>query len=142
MRRLLLGTILAFAAQPAAADLGGCASVETPESVGRPHVRIPAGLVPHTGPFEIADLVRGERRRLVVTCVELLPSASPHGEALPQRWAVRLEAPFTQIVRGAHGSCSAPHQMVVVDDETHEITGRRGLDKRCRMQPYAWRISR
>jgi hypothetical protein len=142
MRRLLLGTILALAAQPAAADLGGCASVETPASVGRPHVRMPAGVVPHLGPFEVADLVRGERRKLVITCVELLPSTRPHGETLPQRWVVHLEAPFTPIVRGAHGSCSASHQMVVVHDESREIAWRRGLDEKCRMQPYAWSISR
>jgi hypothetical protein len=140
VRRLLLGTILALAAQPAAADDGRCASIEAPAAPGRPHVWMPAGVVPHLGPLEVADLVRGERRKLVVTCVELLPAAG--AATLPQRWAVHLEARFYQVVRGAHGSCSAPHQMVVVNDETREIVWRRGLDKKCRMQPYAWRISR
>jgi hypothetical protein len=144
MRGLLVGVIFALVAQPARAEDGSCGSVEMPVAVGRPHVWMPAGVVPFTGPLEVADLVSGEHREAVVTCVELLP-AVPEKDgrvALAQRWAVHLEAPLRQVVRGAHGSCSAPHQMVVVDDATREVTGRRGLDKRCRVQPIVWSVGR
>lgn len=131
-RSRLVASLLFLALQEAHAGGSRCREVETPAAPGAPHIVIPAGIVPHTGPLEIADLARGDRRELVVTCVELLE----RGLFGTPSWVLHLEAPFSVIVSGAHGSCSADHQLLTFDDETRALESRQGIGQRCRMQPH------
>lgn len=138
MRRLSTAVLLLLVSTAEARASGRCASVEEPAAPGRPHVFLPAGVVPHTGPLEIADLARGVEKERVVTCVELVAIASPRrpgaGKALA--WIVHLEAPFFVVIRGAHGSCHTRHQLLTFDDRSGQLESRAGIDQQCKMRPY------
>jgi hypothetical protein len=138
MHRLVTAALVLLATSVEAQAASRCASVESPAALGIPVVLMPAGVVPHTGPLEIADLARGDRKDRVVTCVELsatAPARASEDEPVLS-WVVHLEAPFFTIVRGAHGSCRASHQLLTFDDRTARLESRVGIDRRCRMRPY------
>lgn len=138
----LLLLLLAAVGTPARADAlppTRCASVEAPERPGRPHVLVPPGQVPHASPSQIAALAVGAAEDAPVPCLELLPPQHPDGPRSSIQsepwWAVHVDAPFFKIVRGAHGSCRAAHQIVFVTDRTRSIVSSVGIGQECRMQP-------
>jgi hypothetical protein len=138
MHRIASAALVLLATSVEAGAASRCASVESPAAPGIPVVFMPAGVVPYTGPLEIADLARGDRKDRVVTCVELSATAPTRdSEDKPVlSWVVHLEAPSFTLVRGAHGSCRARHQLVTFDDRTARLESRVGIDRRCEMRPY------
>lgn len=116
-----------------------CVAVENGPETEAPRILMPAGVVPQIGPLEAADLARREDPLTAVTCIELLPpspTAAPGSNATRQRWIVHVDARWSTIVRGARGSCTAPHYLAVVADEVGAVPVRQGLDRRCDVRPY------
>jgi hypothetical protein len=143
---LALLLFLAFAGRRADADAAApsrCFAVERPEAPGKPYVFVAPGLVPHLAPSEVIELARGASDRAAVTCLELQP-ADPDAKAgwiqAEPWWAVHIEAPFSRIVSGAHGSCKAMHTMVFISDDTGNFVSSVGIDQKCSIQP--WRLTK
>jgi hypothetical protein len=140
LRPLLCAGLLLAGAPASAMPPSRCAAIETPERPGRPHVLVPTGLVPHSSPSRIAALAVGGARDAVVPCMELLaprrPDAPEGSSESEPWWAVHVEARFFQVVRGAHGSCRAAHQMVFIGDRSRRILSAVGIGQVCRIRPY------
>jgi hypothetical protein len=99
---------------------------------------VPSGVVPHSSPSQIAALVGSPD--VPVTCLELKPPQYPEApEGWIQSepwWVIHVEQPHHQVVRGAHGSCTAKHKLVFITDRTQRFVSAVGIGQKCKIRPY------
>jgi hypothetical protein len=142
MGALALALALTVSAQAPPAPGGSCRAIEQPAAPGLPHILIPPGAIPETGPLEFADrLRRGRSMRRIgfgapreITCVEFVPPTGSCSAGQPRscgRWQAHVEAPFWFRPPLSRGSCRASHGLVTLPDSEHRGHGGSLLDPDC-----------
>ncbi len=133
---------VAFSAVSAPGEPSSCAEVESPATAGRPHIIIPAGAIPSTGPLEVVYRLRNGRsmRRIgfgrprAITCVQFIPGADDCSATKPQscgKWIAHVEATFWFRPPLASGACRSTHGLAFIPDSDFGGHGARLLGSDC-----------
>ena len=139
---IAVAVALTVASQGAIAAGRSCHAVEEPAAPGVPHVLIPAGAIPQTGPLEIVDQLRRGRAILrigfgpprEITCVRFVPPTDRCSAGQSQscgRWHAHVEAPFWFRPPLSQGSCRARNGMVTLPDGDLGPSGGSLFDSDC-----------